>query len=106
MNIQLKIIINFDVHIYVSLYRYNLKENVRESLYDECNKWMKEIETRGSPFFGGKEPNLADLAVYGILSSIEGCEAFRELLENTNIGSWYFRMKESVKNHEGQKLLI
>ena len=86
--------------------RHNLKDDVRLSLYDECNKFMKELETRKTPFLGGEDPNLADLAVYGILSSIEGCLAFGELLQNTNIGSWYFKMKEAVQKHEGQKFLM
>ncbi|XP_065205169.1 prostaglandin E synthase 2 [Planococcus citri] len=86
--------------------KYHLKEDVRQSLYDECNKLMKELETRGTPFLGGQEPNLADLAIYGILSSIEGCLAFRELLENTNIGSWFFKMKDAAQKHDGQKLLM
>lgn len=67
---------------------------------------MKQIEAQRTPFLGGQHPNLADLAVYGVLNSIEGCSAFRDLLNNTNIGSWYFKMKEATKNHEGQKLLM
>ena len=30
-------------------------------------------------FLGGDKPNLADLAVYGALSAVEGCEAFLDL---------------------------
>jgi len=47
-----------------------LKDNVRQSLYDECNIWIKAVEQNGGKFMGGDKPNLADLAVYGILSSI------------------------------------
>lgn len=50
---------------------------------------------------GGKEPNLADLAVYGVLNSIEGCTAFNDLLINTKIKRWYLSMKDSVNNHRG-----
>ena len=41
-------------------YRYNLKPDVRESLYDCCNDWIEAI---GSDrlFMGGATPNLADL---------------------------------------------
>lgn len=50
---------------------------------------------------GGKEPNLADLAMYGVLSSIEGCNAFQDALIYSNIKVWYFAMKEVVQNHQG-----
>lgn len=50
---------------------------------------------------GGKTPNLADLAVYGVLNSIEGCTAFEDMLSNTNIKPWYMAMKNAVNNHQG-----
>lgn len=82
--------------------RHKLKEDVRESLYDECRKWMKNVKSNGSTFLGGNTPNLADLAVYGVLSSIEGCNAFKDLLNHTNIGAWYYPMKENVTKHQGK----
>ena len=39
--------------------------------------------------------------MYGVLSAIEGYDAFKDLLQNTNIGPWYQRMKTKVKNKEG-----
>lgn len=84
--------------------RHNLKEEVRESLYDECNLWVKTIEKRDNgPFFGGKKPNLADLAVYGVLSSIEGCQAFRDLQVKSRIKPWYDSMKTQVSSHLGNE---
>lgn len=74
-------------------FRYMLKDDVRQSLYDECNVWVKAIEQNGGKFLGGNKPNLADLAVYGILSSIEGCMAFKDVRENTKIDTWYTSMK-------------
>lgn len=62
---------------------------------------MKALKKKGSTFMGGKEPNLADLAVYGVLSSIEGCDAFADLLKNTSIGSWYWPMKKLVLENSG-----
>jgi len=70
-----------------------LKNDVRQSLYDECNVWVKVVEENGGRFMGGNKPNLADLAVYGILSSIEGCMAFKDVRENTKIDPWYSNMK-------------
>uniref|UniRef100_A0A8D8Y543 Prostaglandin E synthase 2 n=1 Tax=Cacopsylla melanoneura TaxID=428564 RepID=A0A8D8Y543_9HEMI len=84
--------------------RHNLKDEVRQSLYDECNLWVKTIEARNNgPYFGGQRPNLADLAVYGVLSSIEGCEAFKDLLGKSRIRSWYEKMKTNVTNHLGNE---
>ncbi|XP_065161734.1 prostaglandin E synthase 2 [Atheta coriaria] len=81
--------------------RHNLKDDVRESLYDHCNQWTRAIKAKGGEFMGGKEPNLADLAVFGVLSSIEGCDAFKDLLQYSNIKGWYFSMKDAVKQHKG-----
>jgi hypothetical protein len=50
---------------------------VRESLYAECRAWTAAVEKKGGEFMGGSRPNLADLAVFGVLNAIEGCEAFQ-----------------------------
>ncbi|XP_075230030.1 prostaglandin E synthase Su(P) [Lycorma delicatula] len=81
--------------------RHSLKDDVRQSLYDNCFQWLKELKRKGTPYHGGSSPNLADLAVYGVLNSIEGCRAFQDLLDNTKIGTWYFSMKKLCKEHHG-----
>jgi len=81
-----------------------LKSDVRDSLYDAGKLWMKQIGTNRK-FMGGDLPDLADLAVYGLLNSIEGCTAFQDLLDNTNIGTWYYGVKEAVTNHYGYQNL-
>lgn len=78
-----------------------MKDDVRDSLYDECNYWMKAIKARKTKFMGGSSPNLSDLSVFGILSSIEGCDTFRDLLENTKIGIWYTEMKAHIDSNKG-----
>ncbi|KAG7202393.1 hypothetical protein KM043_018709 [Ampulex compressa] len=85
--------------------RHQLKDDVRQSLYDEVNNWLHEINARGTQFMGGQEPGLSDLAVYGILNSIEGCDAFQDTLNATNLGSWYNAVKEKVNMHAGCKYL-
>lgn len=87
--------------ISICCFRHNLKDDVRQSLYDECNYFAKAVKLKGTPFIGGNEPNLADLAVYGVLNSIEGCYAFKDLLNNSNIKTWYYSMKDVVQNHRG-----
>ena len=39
--------------------KYNLKENVRHSFYDEVNTWLRSLQ--GKKFSGGEKPSLADL---------------------------------------------
>ncbi|XP_025196508.1 prostaglandin E synthase 2 [Melanaphis sacchari] len=76
--------------------KYMLKDDVRQSLYEECNTWVKAVEQNGGTFMGGNKPNLADLAVYGTLSSIEGCMAFKDVQENTKINVWFSNMKKVI----------
>lgn len=52
--------------------KYQLKPEVRESLYDEINFWLKTIRAKKTRFMGGDSPDLSDLAVYGVLNAIEG----------------------------------
>lgn len=86
--------------------RYNLKEDVRQSLYESCDEWTGALLKQKTPYMGGKTPNLADLAVFGILNSFEGCQAFFDVRQNTHISAWYDAMKESVKSNAGNKLLL
>ncbi|KAK3732157.1 hypothetical protein RRG08_026539 [Elysia crispata] len=81
--------------------KYKLKQDVRQSLYDACDEWVKVVRQGKQPFLGGNQPNLADLAVYGVLNSIEGCTAFEDALRNTKIGPWYKRTKEAIQQHQG-----
>ncbi|GBP96524.1 Prostaglandin E synthase 2, partial [Eumeta japonica] len=60
--------------------RHNLNDDVRVSLYNAAKEWMNAVNAKGK-FLGGNKPNLADVSVYGVLSSIEGCTAFQDLRE-------------------------
>lgn len=81
--------------------RHMLKDDVRLSLYDELNFWLRNLRKKGTPFNGGKSPDLADLAVYGVLSSIEGCQAFKDAVKETKIEGWYNQMKNLASIHAG-----
>lgn len=50
-------------------------------------------------FVGCFATNLADLNVYDILTTIERCQAFVDLIANTNIQAWFKRMKNFVEPH-------
>lgn len=82
--------------------RHNLKEDVRLSLYDAVNHWLRNGVGSKNRFMGGNQPNLADLAVFGVLNSIEGTWAFSDLLSNTNVLNWYMGVKEMVVNRKGR----
>ncbi|CAF0824166.1 unnamed protein product [Rotaria sordida] len=77
--------------------KHNLNYNVRLSLYECANEWIKAVGDKN--FLGGSEPNLADLNVYGVLTAIQGCEAFQDLMNNTKIQPWFERMKHLVEPH-------
>ncbi|KAL1130728.1 hypothetical protein AAG570_011969 [Ranatra chinensis] len=78
--------------------KYQLKDDVRESLYDGVNTWLKEVRSKKNlgDFHGGKDPDLADLAVYGVLNSIEGCQAFSDLNRVTRLAVWYEKVKQRL----------
>lgn len=82
--------------------RHNLHEDVRQDIYAACNSWVSELEKRKSPFLGGKTPNLADLAFYGALTSMEGCQAFSDILKNTSIEPWFKAVKKHVTTNRGE----
>ena len=45
---------------------------------------------------GGSKPNLADLAVFGVLRPIRHLDTGRDMLAFTKIGEWYARMEDAV----------
>ena len=83
--------------------KHNLKQEVRQSMYDACNHFLKQ-KGKQRRFMGNSTPNLADLAVFGVLSSIEGCRAFDDLLRETQIGKWYDDVKLQVRLHQKNKI--
>lgn len=66
--------------------RHALCDDVRVDIYNACDRWTNELKKHNSKFLGGNKPNLADLAFYGALTSMEGCQAFSDILDNTKIG--------------------
>ncbi|CAK6433581.1 unnamed protein product [Pipistrellus nathusii] len=75
--------------------RHHLQDDVREDLYEAANKWVAAVG-RDRPFMGGQKPNLADLAVYGVLRVMEGLEAFDDLMRHTRIRPWYQRVEKAI----------
>lgn len=81
--------------------RHNLQDDVRQDLYEAVNDWVSAIG-KSRKFMGGERPNLADLAVFGVLRVMEGLQSFDDMMENTKVKYWYRRMERAVQHHEGQ----
>lgn len=60
------------------------------SLLASINKFFLDFPS------GGAKPNLADLAVYGVLRPIRYLKAGKDMVDNTKIGEWYQRMEIAV----------
>ncbi|KAL3372266.1 hypothetical protein AABB24_008689 [Solanum stoloniferum] len=73
--------------------KYNITDE-RAALYDAAETWVEAL--KGRDFLGGSKPNLADLAVYGVLRPIRYLKSGRDMVENTRIGDWYSRMESEV----------
>ncbi|KAF5734030.1 prostaglandin E synthase 2-like [Tripterygium wilfordii] len=73
--------------------KYNITDE-RAALYEAVETWVDALN--GSEFLGGTKPNLADLAVYGVLRPIRYLRSGRDMVENTRIGDWYTRMEGVV----------
>jgi microsomal prostaglandin-E synthase 2 len=69
----------------------------RQALYDACRDWLQAVGWPERRFLGGARPCAADLAMFGVLRSIEGFTAFHELAANVpEIVQWYRIMKDQV----------
>ncbi|XP_026886271.1 prostaglandin E synthase 2 isoform X2 [Electrophorus electricus] len=77
--------------------RHNLHDDVRQDLYKAVNEWIAAIGKK--KFMGGDNPNLADLAVFGVLRVMEGLQAFNDMMENTKVKKWYRCMEETVHHN-------
>lgn len=60
-------------------------------LHQCLEKWSQALGTR--EFLGGDKPNGADLAVFGILKSVEAMPAFLMVQNHTRLFDWYQRVE-------------
>lgn len=73
--------------------RHNITDE-RAALYEAAETWVYAL--KGRRFLGGLNPNLADLAVFGVLRPIRHLKSGRDMVEHTHIGDWYTRMERAV----------
>ena len=59
-----------------------------------ADEWVDAVGERR--FLGGDAPDLADLAVFGVVRSITATDTFNDLMQHSRIGGWYVRMFEAV----------
>jgi microsomal prostaglandin-E synthase 2 len=74
--------------------RHNITDE-RQALYDCMRDFVTAKGER--EFMGGAAPNLADLATFGVLRSIEGLDAFHDLMAvDPDTRAWYDGMTRIV----------
>ncbi|ONI09347.1 hypothetical protein PRUPE_5G233700 [Prunus persica] len=73
--------------------KYNITDE-RASLYEAAETWVNALN--GRDFLGGSKPNMADLAVFGVLRPIRYLRSGKDMVEHTRIGEWYSRMERAV----------
>ncbi|KAK7314645.1 hypothetical protein VNO77_33172 [Canavalia gladiata] len=73
--------------------KYNITDE-RAALYQAAETWVDALN--GREFLGGSKPNLADLAVFGVLRPIRYLRSGKDMVEHTRIGEWYTRMENAV----------
>lgn len=73
--------------------KYNITDE-RKALYEAAETWVDALD--GREFLGGSKPNLADLAVFGVLRPIRYLTSGKDMVEHTRIGEWYARMEREV----------
>ncbi|KAK8551763.1 hypothetical protein V6N13_120197 [Hibiscus sabdariffa] len=73
--------------------KHNITDE-RAALYEAAETWVDALE--GRHYLGGSKPNLADLAVFGVLRPIRYLTSGKDMVEHTRIGEWYSRMENTV----------
>ncbi|XWS14437.1 hypothetical protein CRYUN_Cryun35bG0009400 [Craigia yunnanensis] len=78
--------------------KYNITDE-RAALYEAAETWVDAL--KGRHYLGGSKPNLADLAVFGVLKPIRYLKSGKDMVEHTHIGEWYTRMENAVGESAG-----
>jgi len=73
--------------------KYNIQDE-RAALNSAIETFLQKLG--GKDFLFGSEPTLADIAVFGVLKSIEGLRTHNDVLQNKLLQSWYNRVESKV----------
>lgn len=60
-----------------------------------CNEFVDAVGPN-RPFMGGAQPNLADLAVFGVLQAVRNTPTFNDAMANSRIGAWFGRVEAVI----------
>lgn len=74
--------------------KYNITGDLRQALYADADAFIAAVGPR--QFLGGDAPNLADLAVFGVLQAIRGTDTYNDVVLHSSIGPWLSRMVQAV----------
>lgn len=74
--------------------KYGIEGDLREALYACLGDFVDAVGSR--PFLGGTQPNLGDLAVFGVLRAVETTNTFEDMMAHGHIKPWYERMRAAV----------
>ncbi|KAL6770622.1 TEF18 [Auxenochlorella protothecoides x Auxenochlorella symbiontica] len=74
--------------------KYGIDGDSRKELYADAEYWVRGLQ--GRTFHGGDAPDLADLAVFGVIRAVAGTDTFNDLMHGTKIGTWYEAMFKAV----------
>jgi len=87
--------------------KHSLSDDVRAELSASAARFVKGALKKGAKrFSGGDRPSLADLALYGAMTSFQGCAAFSDMMAADKvIAKWFADVKTAVESHQGQALL-
>ena len=87
--------------------QHELDDDVRYELNKSVNRFTKGALKNGEKkFAGGDRISLADLSLYGAMTSFRGCAAFNDMMTaNKLLKDWFDRVEKAVETHEGQALV-
>ncbi len=81
--------------------KYNI-EDERAALFDKLTTWEARIGDR--PFRGGDAPDMADVAVHGVLGAVSGLPARDDVVAaHPKIGAWLERVEAALG---GEKVVV
>eukprot|EP00633_Aureoumbra_lagunensis_P008339 CAMPEP_0197314726 /NCGR_PEP_ID=MMETSP0891-20130614/34927_1 /TAXON_ID=44058 ORGANISM="Aureoumbra lagunensis, Strain CCMP1510" /NCGR_SAMPLE_ID=MMETSP0891 /ASSEMBLY_ACC=CAM_ASM_000534 /LENGTH=156 /DNA_ID=CAMNT_0042803295 /DNA_START=247 /DNA_END=717 /DNA_ORIENTATION=+ len=73
--------------------KYNISDE-RTALFEKLDIWENQILEESGPFRAGNQfPDLADLTVFGVLTSVHGLSAHNEIMSSRpKLAKWYNNM--------------
>ena len=87
----------------VSEYKLKKKRGItdaRGQLFTACRQWGEQVVGEGGQYRGGKQPDLSDVAMFGVVRAMMGFPVGDEMMEATNTSpafvGWYQHMQSAV----------